>query len=268
MAFPVYAYVIENASERIRDRAEALRILRGGYRALSTAADLFYFLAERTIHVSPLPLAAPLLSSGDSCFVDAGERSRGLSFIEKWLARLTGEVLNVSDPFFSPTELVELLKMVLLVNPSLEINVITSKVGLLRGHVAMPFADSFSKAWKDASSQDPPIVRVIVVAVGAEGYPLIHDRWWCCGTSALELGTSFNGIGIGKSTKISVMSAEECTQASDRLSKAASMTRKFVDGQRVVYESFDLYMKNATVIDDAEHNKEQKIDGAGFAYHP
>jgi hypothetical protein len=79
-----------------------------------------------------------------------------------------------------------------------------------------------------------------VIAVGGEGAPLIHDRWWCAGASALEFGTSFNGVGISKSSKISIMSPEESKQAGAKLTANAGMGIRFVDGKRVIYDSFDV----------------------------
>ncbi|WP_433970336.1 hypothetical protein [Tunturiibacter gelidiferens] len=239
-AFPVYAYVVENAIERIQDKSEATRTIRGDYRAVSTAADLFYFLAERSTCGVPGERGYGAIETEESCFVDAGERERGISFIERWITTAPGPSLDISDPFLSPVDMVEILKMVLLANPALEVNIITSRRALLGGHVAIPFKDSFSKAWAEASSQNPPITRIIVVSVGADGDPLIHDRWWCSGSSSIDTGTSFNGIGIGKSSKITLMPAEQSAQASERMTASLKMGARFIEGRRVVYESFDL----------------------------
>jgi hypothetical protein len=84
------------------------------------------------------------------------------------------------------------------------------------------------------------MTRIVVVAVGGEGDPLIHDRWWCCGKTGLDFGTSFNSLGIGKSTKIRVMPEDEAAQAMYRLRNIAAMTTRHIGDKRVVYESVDL----------------------------
>lgn len=239
-AFPVYSYVIENAIARSQDKTDSLKVVRGGFRALLTAADLFYFLAVRSTAFSA-PIAGPRVrESDDFCVVEAGHRASATSFIEKWLAKMGGVDLNISDPYFTPADMVEVLKMVLLVNPSLVVNIVTSKRGLQNAHVSRPFRDLFEQAWSESSSQSAPVTRVIVVDVGNQGDPLIHDRWWSTGNSALDFGSSFNAIGTAKQTKISVMGPEESASVIQRLSEQARMAVRFIEGRRVVYESFEI----------------------------
>ena len=238
-AFAVYAYVVENAIGRVQEKSEAARIIRGNFRAVSAAADLVYFLAEKSA-VGMQALEREGGKDTDACFVDAGEREQGLAFLARWIAHVKGPSLNISDPYIAPVDMVEILKMVLLANPLLEVNLITSKRALLGAHIATPFRDSFSSAWAAASSQNPPITRVVVIAVGSGGDPLIHDRWWSSGASALDTGASFNGIGLSKSSKISVMNSDDASKADERIQAALRMSVRAVDRNRVIYESFDI----------------------------
>jgi hypothetical protein len=239
-AFPIYSFVIENAILRSQDKSDSLKVIRGGFKALLMAADLFYFLAERSTLFSGRMTEQRGRESDDFCIVEAGGRNVAGSFIERWLAKAESSTLNISDPYFTPADAVEVLKMVLLVNPTLEVNIVTSKRGLQSAHVGQPFKDSFQQAWSASSSQSAPVTRIIVVDVGNQGDPLIHDRWWATGDSALEFGSSFNALGTAKQTKISVMGTAESTTVSQRLSEQVRMGVRYVEGRRVVCESFEI----------------------------
>jgi hypothetical protein len=239
-AFAVYSYVIENAIMRSQDWSDSMKVVRGSFRALLTAADLFYLLAERSAAFSAPVLGQRFRESDDFCIVEAGHRSAATSFIEKWLARMGDSTLNITDPFFTPADAVEVLRMVLLVNPSLEVNIATSKRGLQNAHVGQPFKDYFQQAWSETSSQSAPITRIIVVDVGNQGDPLIHDRWWATGGSALDFGSSFNALGTAKQTKISVMGPTESASVIQKLSEQVRMAVRYVESRRVVYESFEI----------------------------
>jgi AAA ATPase domain len=240
-AFPIYSYVIGNAIERPQERAELERNLRGLHRSLATSADLFYFLAERSVRVIPARSDVNPKDEEQFCFVDPEQRSKGLAYIEKWLAEgADGDRIVIHDPYLVPSEVAAILKMILLFKPKVEVNFITSKIGLLGAHIPTPFADQFRATWAESSSQSAPITRVIVVAVGPEGNPIIHDRWWCAERSALDFGGSFNGLGGAKTTKIRMMTREEAVQAAGRLAPIAAMSVRHVLGKRVVYESVDI----------------------------
>lgn len=163
-----------------------------------------------------------------------------MAYIEKWIAEGAGREVRIHDPYLTPSDVVEILKMVLSVKPSLEVNIITSKKGLQNAHVSSPYSDHFRASWSEASSQSAPITRVVIVSVGPEGAGLVHDRWWCSGDSGLEFGTSFNGLGKEKVSKIRIMPREEAAQAAARLREIAGMRVRYVEEKRVVYESVDL----------------------------
>jgi hypothetical protein len=239
-AFSIYSYVIENAIERPQERVEEERHLRGLYRSLTLSADLFYFLAERRVAGIPLRQPLEINTAEQFCYVDAQQRSKGLAYIEKWLVDKTDRSVTVHDPFLTPTDVAEILQMVLLVKPSLEMNFITSKTGLQRAHISVPFSDQFRSKWSAVSSQAVPVTRVVIVSVGPEGNPIIHDRWWCSQDSALDFGASFNGLGNDKTSKISIMPKEEASQAAIRLSNIIGMGQRYIEDKRVVYESVDL----------------------------
>jgi hypothetical protein len=239
-AFPVYSYVLENAILRSQDKSDSLKVIRGGFKALLMAADLFYFLAERGSFFSGTKTAQRVRESDDFCIVEAGGRNVADAFIERWLARTGNSTLNISDPYFNPTDTVEVLKMVLLVNPRLEVNIVTSRRGLQSAHILQPFRDAFQQAWSASSSQSAPVTRIVVVDVGNQGDPLIHDRWWATDDSALEFGSSFNALGTAKQSKISMMGAAESAAVIQRLWAQVRMAVRFVEGRRVVYESFEI----------------------------
>jgi len=239
-AFAIYSYVIENALQRPQERSEEERNLRGLYRSLTGSAELFYFLAERGIARIPSAQPAEVTDRDQFCFVDADQRGKGVAYIEKWLIEKTGSTLTIHDPYLLPVDVVDILKMILLVKPSLEVNLITSKVGLQRARIASPFAGQFRAAWTETASQSAPVTRIIVVAVGSEGNPLIHDRWWCSDESGLDFGTSFNSLGNDKGSKIRIMPKDEASQAAARLASITGMRLRYIEEKRVVYESVDL----------------------------
>ena len=239
-AFAIYSYVIENALQRPQERSEEERSLRGLYRSLTGSAELFYFLAERGVAGIPAGQSTDETDRDQFCFVDADQKEKGVAFIEKWLAERTGSTITIHDPYLLPNDVAEILKMVLLVKPSLEVNLITSRIGLQRARILAPFGSQFRSAWTEASSQPAPVTRIIVVAVGSEGSALIHDRWWCSDESGLDFGTSFNSLGHDKGSKIRIMPKDEASQAAARLASITGMKLRYVEEKRVVYESVDL----------------------------
>jgi metal-sulfur cluster biosynthetic enzyme len=56
----------------------------------------------------------------------------------------------------------------------------------------------------------------------------------------LEFGSSFNALGAAKQTKISVMGTAEGATVIQRLSEQVRMAVRYVEGRRVVYESFEV----------------------------
>jgi hypothetical protein len=237
-AYPVLAWVIENASRKLRKTDAANSTLRDMFNAAILGADLTARMVLRT--TSSLQKLAPLFAStasADSFVVRAGERDRVHHFLESWLASKLADHLKICDPFIGPDEVVSVLKMVMLADRRVQVSFLTS-----RKHQPPHenYQELYRREWRRISDQDPPDTQIVIAGVRSTGDSPIHDRWWLTENSGLRLGTSFNSIGISKDSEISYLRAEELGEREAEVNECIYQIKRIHKNEKIDYTSFSL----------------------------
>jgi hypothetical protein len=164
-------------------------------------------------------------------------RVEAIQYIVEWLADCDDEIL-LCDPYFGIKDNdLEFLQLVLRACPAAEVTILTSKETL-----SAQKADSeehFTRRWKEISDQAPPSTRIIAIGVAEDKKLLIHDRWLVCGNRGLKLGTSFNGIGTGKLSGISILTDSELIMTQVQLRRFVAGERQ-IEGVKIGYASFTI----------------------------
>jgi hypothetical protein len=204
-----------------------------------TAADLFAVLAERmssqVTHSAEIDLSLP----DEGLTVEPGERQQAIDYLRNWLAKNLEEFLWINDPYIAPEQAVAIAKMVLEVETSVDLYIVTSRAGLDSERTMKPYSEAFRNAWRAASIQRASRARVVIASVEPKGKAPIKDRWWISRRSGLTMGTSVSGFGE-RTSRIETMSTAAFPTISTRLSAIVLMKQRDHDGEWVSYESFDL----------------------------
>jgi hypothetical protein len=238
VAYPVFAYVIENTVGRYQDKNDAARVLRKMFSAVLTASDLFMELAQRTSSTGHIPVLSAVPESGITISPENTEAVLG--YYGTWIGKVCREQLWINDPYMTPEELEPVLRIVLERNSALEISVITCRATLERERVSQPYRDAFRDVWSRASINRPPLTRVIVASLEPGGKSLVHDRWWISKADGLVFGTSLNAVAGARISRVDPMSPALFSAAVRELMPIVTMRKREQGGALISYESFDL----------------------------
>ena len=124
------------------------------------------------------------------------------------------------------------------VDPTLRVRILTGKEhhsGVVGG-----LPDAYAAAWRDLCDQAPLDTEVMVAGVGVTGKAPFHDRWMFSKSVGLRLGTSLNSLGV-RDTEISLLGSGEVGNVQNAVERYFGKVVKEVDGERVRYESFELW---------------------------
>ena len=239
-AFPVFAYVVENAVGKYQERHEASRVLRQMFNAVLTAADLFEGLAERTSAIFPNAIVpgVDVVETGITLLPGNGDEVVG--YYGSWLSEKAREELWINDPFVTPEELAAILRVVLAKRPDLQIYAVTCRTTLEQEKVKTPYSESFRSAWTQASLHTAPTTRVIIASLEPSGRAPVHDRWWLSKEGGLDFGTSATGFGGARISRVDPMSQAQFNAAVEQLRPIVQMKKRGQGVIRISYESFEL----------------------------
>jgi hypothetical protein len=149
-----------------------------------------------------------------------------MAWLRDWLESVPGSELFVCDPYLGPSDAAEILRMVLTVNRTLDITLMTSVKHMRQVGHEFPFREAFASAWRELMpGQQPPTTEIVILGYKAGGDPPVHDRWWLSSHSGIRLGTSFGSLGGDKITELTTMSAED---AAHRLEETEALARGMV----------------------------------------
>lgn len=236
-AVPVLSWYIENNTRKyasgkdstgnIRDLADGLLI------ASEFAANSMITMAAKNSHFAKIPIG----DFGSSKLLGLNNRVEILRFIESWLSDCDEDVI-LCDPYFGTTENdLEFFRLVLRACPNCEVIVLTSKEIMTKQNISSD--EVFLGRWREVCDLDPPVGKVVSIGTMKNSASVIHDRWLISGERGLKLGTSFNGIGTGKLTGVSVLSDGELLQSRSELLKFVNGER-YIDGERISYSTFTI----------------------------
>jgi tetratricopeptide (TPR) repeat protein len=237
-AYPVLAWVIENANRKLRKTDAGSSILRGIYNATILGADLTARMVLRTSaklqKISPI---VPRGASDDSFVVRAGERGLVLRYLERWLSTKLSSYLKICDPFLGPEDVASILQMVLSSGNKVQVSFLTSRK---HQQPSENFQELYRREWRRVSDQDPPDTQVVIVSARSTGDSPIHERWWLTENSGLRLGTSYNAIGLTKDSEITQMKMDELHDREVEINECIYGIKRIHNNERIEYISFSL----------------------------
>jgi len=209
LAYPVFAWVIENAISRRAKAVEAQLAIRGLFAASILSCDLIASIATRHLGAPSQHKTNLVLDHPTSILIHEGERTRAIEYLRSWLEANADSFLYICDPYFGVKD-VEVFSLLLSVAPALRLVIVTSKRKQIDDQIGSDYGVAYREYWnKQFSTQDPPPTDLVIVGTQSRGDLPIHDRWWLTRGAGLRIGTSFNGLGFKKVSEISVLSKEE-----------------------------------------------------------
>lgn len=239
-AYPVFAFAIENANVKYQNKPQALEILRPLFEGTVLGTELAWALTSHSIsQFRKIAACDDTIVTDSHLFVEAGQRDKALDFIESWMKSTLEGYLKICDPFFGPEDL-DILKMVISVNPNCEVSVLTSRKHQKMIGNGESLEDNYRSHWRKISDQDPPYTEIIIVGLEQSGEPPIHDRWLLSERSGLRLGTSLNSLGIKKDAELSLIGPSDVDTILKKADPYFSRRKKKHCAGRLLYSLFSL----------------------------
>lgn len=236
-AVPVLSWFIENTVKKYSVGKDAGGSIRDIAENLLVSSE---FAANSMVSMAAKNSRFARISIGDfptEKLLGLNNRTDALEYVENWLTECDDEII-LCDPYFGCKDNdFDFFRLVLRACPNCEVVILTSKEifqkqGILSG-------DMFVEKWRQGCELDLPIGRVISIGKMSDSASLIHDRWLISGNRGFKLGTSFNGIGTGKLSGISILSDGELLQSKNKIMKFVNNDR-FIEGERVSSSSFTI----------------------------
>lgn len=239
--YPVFAF----ATAAVGCRYRGIHNMRERVRELHAAISQSAASALNLGHESAIPVsgdrAAQILTPRGArldLIVRAGERDEALRALEVWLSDCGPSCIDIVDRYFRPKD-VEIFSIVLRACPEATVRVLTEACNQRERGDALE--EAFRREWNDLGlNVDPPSVIIIVGGRQSDGVLGIHDRWCFAGEKALELGTSFNGIGRDKLTRVRELDFDQAAQLKREVDDLLTLRRRSLGGDRLVYQTISL----------------------------
>jgi hypothetical protein len=233
-AYPVLAWHITNLERKYIHLTDVRTHISPICEALLLSTELTEFILRR---VAGKGADVREEESPEGLLVRRSSRADAVAFIGQWLRENAQDEVIYCDSYFS-TKDIPLLRLCLAQAPHSVLKIIASKSELSKnGELG---EEPFVKAWREQSDQAPPETEV--VAAGYADHPgksVVHDRWLVSGDAGLRLGTSFNSLGQGKLSEISVVDPGRVQDLRRQLSQYLARQR-IVDAARMQYSTFTL----------------------------
>lgn len=233
-AYPILSWVIQNAVVRHANTEQALTLLRPIFEATLLGAELTARVAVRSAIDSKRLRDVRFVETGLTQNVfGAGERQAALSFLRSWFEQHLGDTLKICDQYFGPEDL-DLLKLVLSVKPDCRVLVLSGQKHHNDLRISNP-AESYRVHWRSISDQEPPETEIVIVGRAASKKSPIHDRWWITNGFGINVGTSFNSLGITQESIIMPLSEEKTIQCEQELDQYLFRQKRDYSGERLEY---------------------------------
>jgi NACHT domain len=235
--YPLFAFAIEAAVRRYAETREVGTVLRPLFDSMALAMQLTMRISMKASNWSPRVRMAE--TAGNGIVVREGEREGGVRFLREWLESTEGDVLTICDPYFAPEEL-KVLAMVREADPGCRVRILTSRRAQEEAKVAEPLERAYWQQWQKMADGEPPETEIMIAGVVPGGQSPIHDRWWLKGQAGIRVGTSFNGLGVGRVSEISTLAPQDVTARSAEVERCWGRLRSLPDGRRISYRLFGL----------------------------
>jgi GTP cyclohydrolase I len=234
-SYPMLAWFIENAACKYTQATEVADYLvplcEGLLNTMETTLAVLSVAASQNTLTVDFPSDA-----SDGLIVTPRDRAHALQYIREWLRANAVDYVKFSDPYFGPGD-IQFLRMILAECPECKVFILTSKRELQKQGALD--AETFLAAWSKLIDQDPPETEILAIGSDGDEKALIHDRWIISKGCGLRIGTSFNSIGEGKLSEISMMEPSKASQCEHHLNQFLERQR-IVNGQKVAYLGFTL----------------------------
>jgi hypothetical protein len=240
--YPIFVWAIENANRRYASTDQAKIYLRPIFRSTLLGVELAGKMAMRSsAQVRRAMDNVTQLTEIPSIIIPAGNREMALQVLLNWFEQKVRDYLIICDPFFGPPDL-EVLKLLDAVNPECKVQILTSKKHQLSLGLPQPWEDVYRDYWRlRVSDQQPPSTEIVVVGTQRGHESPVHDRWWLTVEGGLRVGTSFNSLGITKTSEISWLSPTEAQSREGEIGQYLHRPFKQEhEGERLFYTAFNL----------------------------
>jgi hypothetical protein len=242
-AYSILAWIIENGVKRLAKTDQAETHLLPLFDSVILGAELAGRIITKSLGRSRSVKTYASNSAGEfkrTIIVNPGERDKVMEVVKQWMAEAVGDYLKISDPYFGIHDL-ELLRILRSIKPNCSVHILTSKKQQLNDGLTSPWEDAYRTHWRlNISDQDPPNTEIIIVGNEKQGASPIHDRWWVTNEGGLCMGTSFNSLGITKSSELRVVPAFEAEQREKEIDKYLNRLIREFKSDRLFYSSFTL----------------------------
>jgi len=240
-SYPILAWTIENTVKRLANTPTAITDIIPIFEATLLGAELASRIATRSsAKLKQIKTQAIETSAvSHSLVVKPGERDKAIQFIKGWFTQEEQKYLKICDPYFGVEDL-EILQILLSISPKCTVKIITSKKQQHQKNLSQPLDEAYRSHWHHISDQNPPETEVIIVGLESSGELPIHDRWWITQNSGLSFGTSFNSLGINKTSEVSILSIEESKIRENEINQYISREKRIHKNERLIYNLFSL----------------------------
>jgi hypothetical protein len=238
-AYPILAWVVENAVQRLSTTDQANTTLRQLLEATYLAAEISVRMTTRFSDRLQRTKRRPVKEGDDgSLLVSAGDREHALQFLRDWFTREVKDYLKICDQFFGPSDL-ELLMILRSANPACKVQILTSKQHHDQEGLSSPNVE-YLQQWRWISDQEPPETEIVIVGIESSGKSPIHDRWWLTKGGGLKVGTSFNSLGRAQDSTIMRISNSEFERLESDVDQYLIEKKREYNGEHLRYLSFTL----------------------------
>jgi len=240
-SYPIIAWIIENTIKRFASTDHANNFIRPIFEAVILGSQLSLSMNNRTESLKrKIGNTLNIPEVNDSFIVKPGEREYAIQFISEWVEREVEDYLKICDPYFGPEEL-EALKIINTYVPNCKVDILTSVKYQEDIRLNKPWDEAYINYWRrKISDQEPPETEIILAGTQNQHDLPIHDRWWITKSSGLRIGTSFNSLGINKSSEISIIKREEAELIEKEIDQYLLRTKREHNGERINYKLFSL----------------------------
>jgi hypothetical protein len=240
-SYPILAWAIENNVKRLAKTSQARTNLIPIFEATLLGAELASRITMRTSAQLKQIKTQTIESSviNQNVVIRAGERDKAIQFIKDWLTQEVKDYLKICDPYYGVEEL-EILQILVSLNPKCAVKILTSKKHQQQEQLSQPWDEAFRTHWRRISDQNPPETEIIIVGLESSGELPIHDRWWFTQHGGLRLGTSFNSLGINKTSEISILSTEESKSRENEVDQYISRQVRIYNNEKLTFNLFSL----------------------------
>ena len=240
-AYPVLAWSIENSVQRHDQSDFGNSHLLALFDTVCASCDLAVRVISRASGYQHSLGPISLEDTNEAVIVVApGQRDEAMAFLRQWLDQYKPEYLKICDPYFCVGDL-GFLALVRERVPDCRIEILTSDKKQREEKIAEPFGEAYRQHWRlQISDQDPPDTDIMIVSISGTGDSPIHDRWIVTRGSGLRLGSSFSGLGMSKTTEISVIDAATAAIREEEINRYLTRQLRYLQDRKVNYSSFSL----------------------------